>query len=55
VELGPLSYGIYLSMQSAVGRGPGAALGVVAILLTAVGTWAATGLARRSAAALFRG
>ena len=54
VELGPLSYGIYLSMQSAVGRGPGAALGVVAILLTAAGTWAATGLARRSAAALFR-
>ncbi|HEV3347215.1 MAG TPA: iron ABC transporter permease [Methylomirabilota bacterium] len=55
VELGPLSYGIYLHMQSAVGRGPGAALGVVAILVTAAGTWAATGLARRSAAALFRG
>jgi len=55
VELGPLSYGIYLSVQSAVGRGPGAALGVVAILVTAAGTWAATGLARRSAAALFRG
>jgi iron(III) transport system permease protein len=54
VELGPLSYGIYLYMQSAVGRGPGAALGVVAILVTAAGTWAATGLARRSAAALFR-
>jgi iron(III) transport system permease protein len=54
VELGPLSYGIYLHMQSAVGRGPGAALGVVAILLTAAGTWAATGLARRSAGALFR-
>ena len=54
VELGPLSYGIYLSVQSVVGRGPGAALGVVAILVTAAGTWAATGLARRSAAALFR-
>jgi iron(III) transport system permease protein len=54
VELGPLSYGIYLSMQSAVGRGPGAALGVLAILVTAAGTWAATGLSRRSAAALFR-
>jgi iron(III) transport system permease protein len=51
VELGPLAYGIYLYVQSAVGRGPGAALGVVAILLVAVGTWAATGLARRSGAA----
>jgi iron(III) transport system permease protein len=54
VELGPLSYGIYLSMQSAVGRGPGAALGVVAIVLVAAGTWAATALARRSGAARFR-
>jgi iron(III) transport system permease protein len=51
VELGPLSYGIYLYMQSAVGRGPGAALGVVAIALVAVGTWVASGLARRSGAA----
>jgi iron(III) transport system permease protein len=50
-ELGPLSYGVYLSMQSAVGRGPGAALGVVAIVLMAVGTWAASGLARRPGAA----
>jgi iron(III) transport system permease protein len=50
VELGPLSYGIYLYMQSAVGRGPGAALGVLAIVLVAVGTWAATRLAGRSAA-----
>ena len=47
VELGPLSYGIYLYMQSAVGRGPGAALGVVAIALVALGTWLATWLARR--------
>jgi iron(III) transport system permease protein len=54
VELGPLSYGIYLYMQSAVGRGAGAALGVVAIVLVAAGTWAATALARRSGAALFR-
>ncbi|HET9853440.1 MAG TPA: iron ABC transporter permease [Methylomirabilota bacterium] len=54
VELGPLSYGIYLYMQSAVGRGPGAALGVVAIVLVAAGTWGATALARRSGAALFR-
>jgi iron(III) transport system permease protein len=53
VELGPLSYGIYLYMQSAVGRGPGAALGVVAIVLVAAGTWLATRLARGSAG-LFR-
>ena len=51
VELGPLSYGIYLYMQSAVGRGPGAALGVVAIVLVAAGTWVASGVARRSGAA----
>lgn len=39
MEHGPLSYGIYIYMQSAVGRGPGAALGVVAILLVALGTY----------------
>jgi iron(III) transport system permease protein len=54
VELGPLSYGIYLYMQSAVGRGPGAALGVAAIALVAAGTWLATRLAR-GGAGLFRG
>jgi iron(III) transport system permease protein len=31
IELGPISYGIYLYMQSPLGRGAGAALGVVAI------------------------
>jgi iron(III) transport system permease protein len=35
----PMSYGIYLYMQSASGRGPGAALGVLAILVVAAGTW----------------
>ncbi|HZP34915.1 MAG TPA: iron ABC transporter permease [Methylomirabilota bacterium] len=55
VELGPLAYGVYLYMQSAVGRGPGAALGVVAIVLVATGTWAATRLARRAGASLLRG
>jgi len=39
MEYGPLSYGIYIYMQSAIGRGPGAALGVVAILLVAIGTY----------------
>ncbi len=55
VELGPLAYGVYLYMQSAVGRGPGAALGVVAIILVAAGTWGATRLARRAGASLVRG
>jgi len=54
VELGPLSYGVYLYMQSAVGRGPGAALGVVAIALVGAGTWLATRLARRGPGSLFR-
>jgi iron(III) transport system permease protein len=35
----PMSYGIYLYMQSAAGRGPGAALGVLAIIVVAIGTW----------------
>jgi iron(III) transport system permease protein len=36
----PMSYGIYLYMQSIAGRGPGAALGVVAIVIVALGTYA---------------
>ncbi len=35
----PLSYGIYVYMQSAAGRGPGAALGVVAVVVVAIGTY----------------
>jgi iron(III) transport system permease protein len=35
----PMSYGIYLYMQSVSGRGPGAALGVLAIAVVALGTW----------------
>ncbi len=35
----PMSYGIYLYLQSAAGRGPGAALGVLAVLIVAVGTY----------------
>lgn len=35
----PLAYGLYVFMQSAAGRGPGAALGVVAVLLVAVCTF----------------
>lgn len=36
----PMSYGIYLYMQSAAGRGPGAALGVLAVVVVGLGTWA---------------
>lgn len=35
----PMSYGIYLYMQSISGRGPGAALGVLAIVVVALGTY----------------
>ena len=35
----PMSYGIYLYMQSVAGRGPGAALGVLAVVLVAFGTY----------------
>ncbi len=54
IELGPLSYGIYVYMQSAIGRGPGAALGVVAIVLVGCGTWLAHRLAARGAGSIFR-
>jgi iron(III) transport system permease protein len=40
IELGPIAYGIYVYMQSAVGRGAGAALGMIAILLVAACTYA---------------
>jgi iron(III) transport system permease protein len=36
----PMSYGIYLYMQSIAGRGPGAALGVIAVVIVAIGTYA---------------
>ncbi len=35
----PLAYGLYVYMQSAAGRGPGAALGVIAVLIVAVCTY----------------
>ena len=54
IELGPISYGIYIYMQSAVGRGPGAALGVAAIALVAAGTWIINRLSARGAGAAFR-
>jgi iron(III) transport system permease protein len=35
----PLAYGIYEFMQSAAGRGPGAALGMIAVLMVGLGTY----------------
>ena len=48
----PMSYGIYLYMQSVSGRGPGAALGVLAIVVVAVGTYLSHLAVERSAARL---
>lgn len=35
----PISYGIYTAMQTPAGRGPGAALGIIAVLLVALGSF----------------
>ena len=43
----PLAYGIYVYMQSAAGRGPGAALGVVAVVVVAIATFIAYRIAER--------
>ncbi|MGH7429060.1 MAG: ABC transporter permease, partial [Candidatus Methylomirabilaceae bacterium] len=47
IEQSPLSYGIYVYAQSPLGRGAAAALGVVAIVLVALGTYLANRLAGR--------
>ena len=44
----PMSYGIYLYMQSIAGRGPGAALGVIAVVIVGLGTYASYRLTHRS-------
>jgi iron(III) transport system permease protein len=51
----PLSYGIYVYMQSPAGRGPGAALGVVAVVVVAVGAWLSHRAAERDSARRARG
>ena len=48
----PMSYGIYLYMQSVAGRGPGAALGVLAILVVAVGTYLSHQVVERTSSRL---
>ena len=37
-EDAPLAYGLYVFMQSASGRGPGAALGIIAVVIVALST-----------------
>lgn len=46
----PMSYGIYLYMQSISGRGPGAALGVLAVVVVALGTYLSHRFVERSRA-----
>jgi len=46
----PMSYGIYLYMQSIAGRGPGAALGVIAVVMVGLGTYFSNRLIRSRAA-----
>jgi len=53
-ELAPLSYGFHLSMHSPDGRGPAAALGVLAVALVTAGVWGAVRLGGRSRRLLFR-
>jgi len=35
----PLAYGLYIFMQTAAGRGPGAALGIIAVVIVGVATY----------------
>ena len=35
----PLAYGLYIFMQTAAGRGPGAALGMIAVLIVGIATY----------------
>ena len=44
----PIAYGLYVFMQSAAGRGPGAALGVIAVALVAAATVLSHRLVRRA-------
>ena len=43
-----MSYGIYLYVQSISGRGPGAALGVIAVVVVGLGTFLSYWVAERN-------
>ncbi len=47
----PLAYGIYVYMQTAAGRGPGAALGVLAVIIVGVATYLSHRFVERTRAA----
>jgi iron(III) transport system permease protein len=47
----PLAFGIYEFMQSASGRGPGAALGIIAVLFVGLGTYLSHHIIERSKSA----
>ena len=51
----PLAFGLYVFMQSAAGRGPGAALGIIAVLLVALCTFASHYVLERSRRVLDQG
>lgn len=44
----PLAYGLYVFMQSPAGRGPGAALGIIAVILVAICSLASNWLVERN-------
>jgi iron(III) transport system permease protein len=44
----PLAYGIWEFMQSAAGRGPGAALGITAVLIVGIATYISHRIIQRS-------
>ncbi len=44
----PLAYGLYVFMQSAAGRGPGAALGVMAVVIVGLATYLSHTIADRT-------
>lgn len=46
----PLSYGLYVFMQSPAGRGPGAALGVIAVIIVGICTYLSHAYLERRAA-----
>ena len=46
----PLAYGLYVFMQSPAGRGPGAALGVIAVIIVGISTYISNRLVERDMA-----
>ncbi len=47
----PLAYGLYVFMQSPAGRGAGAALGIIAVLIVGISTYLSHALAERDRSA----